>query len=115
MPHSMPRYPSQQRETPDLIVSFLAKDCGWRAAPSAARGILIQYDARSNRRAGAGSSAAPLLASATADLRNRPGDDLGRAAAMVPPIASNTRPLRTMTRTGIVRDICNAWRVPSQT
>lgn len=28
MPHSMPWYPSQQRQTLNLIVSFLAKDCG---------------------------------------------------------------------------------------
>ncbi|WHZ20011.1 MAG: Prolyl oligopeptidase family protein [Rhodanobacteraceae bacterium] len=28
MPHSMPWYPSQQRETLNLIVNFLAKDCG---------------------------------------------------------------------------------------
>jgi dienelactone hydrolase len=28
MPHSMPWYPSQQRQTLNLIVDFLAKDCG---------------------------------------------------------------------------------------
>lgn len=28
MPHSMPWYPSQQRETLNLILSFLGKDCG---------------------------------------------------------------------------------------
>lgn len=28
MPHSMPWYPSQQRETLNLIVNYLAKDCG---------------------------------------------------------------------------------------
>ncbi len=28
MPHSMPWYPRQQRETLNLILGFLAKDCG---------------------------------------------------------------------------------------
>jgi pimeloyl-ACP methyl ester carboxylesterase len=32
MPHSMPWYPSQQRETLNLIVDFLANDCGLAAA-----------------------------------------------------------------------------------
>jgi hypothetical protein len=28
MPHSMPWYPRQQRETLNLIVNYLDKDCG---------------------------------------------------------------------------------------
>ncbi|MEO8747656.1 MAG: prolyl oligopeptidase family serine peptidase [Rhodanobacter sp.] len=33
MPHSMPWYPSQQRETLNLILNFLQKDCGGLAQP----------------------------------------------------------------------------------